>query len=134
MNKSAQDFYFLFSNHKFKKVTDVLQDGFSGMYVVLKIIKDAERELSAGDISDIFGVTTARTAVVLTTLEKKEYIIKSKSANDARKTIVKITPKGNKVLEERKDELFVAINAFLSKLNANEIDNLYKIIEKLLDE
>ncbi len=133
MGKTAEDFYQLFSNHKFKKVADTLQDGFSGMYVVLKIIQDAEKELSAGDISDIFGVTTARTAVVLTTLEKKEYIIKSKSENDARKTIVKITEKGNIALETRKNELFFAINAFLNKLSEEEKNNLYKIVEKLLN-
>lgn len=132
MRRTAEDFYMLFSNHKFKKVTDTLQDGFSGMYVVLKIIEDAPNELSAGDISQIFGVTTARTAVVLTTLEKKEYIIKSKSENDARKTIVKITEKGKKTLNERKDELFTDINTFLNKLDDIDIDNLYKIISKLL--
>lgn len=133
MNKTAQDFYLLFSSHKFKKVNDCLQDGFSGMYVVLKIIEDAEQELSAGDISEIFGVSTARTAVVLTTLEKREYIKKSKSDLDARKTIVKITEKGSKILNERKEELFFTINQFLSKLSEEETNNLYKIIEKILE-
>lgn len=134
MRQTAQNFYLLFSNHKFRKVTDVLSDGVSGMCVVLKILSDAQKELSAGDISDIFGVSTARTAVILNTLEKKGLISKSKSEEDARKTIVSITDEGRKTLEERKKILFFEIDKFLGKLDERETQELYNILQKLLKE
>ncbi len=132
MSTTAQDFYTLFCNHKFRKISEIIQEGFSGMYYVLKLLADAKRELTAGDISESFGVTTARTAVILNTLEKKEYIEKSKSKNDGRQTIVKITQKGISVLKERKKKLFETINTYLSKLKPTEIDDLYGIIKTLL--
>lgn len=132
MRLSANDFYLLFSNHKFKKVTETLQDGFTGMYFVLRILEDAENELSAGDIAEAFNVTTARTAVILATLEKKGFITKTKSSQDARRTIVKITDAGKSALEERKEKVFVAVDGFLSKLTKGEVKDFYKILQKLL--
>lgn len=132
MKLSAKEFYLLFTNHKFKKVTETLQDGLSGMYFVLRILSDAENELSAGDIAAAFNVTTARTAVILSTLEKKGFITKSKSSQDARRTIVKITEDGKAALEERKNKLFVEVDSFLSKLTKGEVKEFYKILQKLL--
>lgn len=131
MKPTTQDFYLLFCNHNFKKVSEIIQDGFSGMYFVLRIISDAKRELSAGDISDAFQVTTARTAVILSTLEKKRFISKSKSKDDARKTIVKLTESGKFALENRKNQIFDAINSIFSKLNEEELKSFYTILEKL---
>lgn len=132
MAKTANDFYLLFCNNEFKKVTETINDGFSGMYFVLKILSDTSKEFSAGDISETFQVSTARTAVILKTLEGKGYIIKSKSKNDARKTIVKITDKGTEILNERISVLLSKINGYLSKLNDYECENFYEILKKLL--
>lgn len=129
---TAQDFYELFSSHKFKKVSETIQDGFFGMYFVLKILTESVDGLSAGDIAKTFGVTSARTAVILTTLEKKGYITRQKARDDARKTIVKITNLGEIVLIERKKKLFSVLEEFLSKLNEEEARSFYSILEKLL--
>lgn len=132
MELDAEQFYLLFCKHNLKKVTDAIQDEFSGMYFVLKILQDANRELSAGDISQLFKATTARTAVVLNVLEKKGYLTKVKSTQDARRTIVNITNLGKQVLEERKVKLFGALNQLLAKLTKNEIQSFYGILKKLL--
>lgn len=132
MDLTAKDFYLLFCNHKFKKVTETIQDGFSGMYFVLRILSDAPNGLSAGEISKMFNVSTARTAVILATLKKKGYIVKSKCSLDARKTIVRITEKGTNVINERKEKLFNSIDNFLEKLTHEEKQNFYSTLEKLL--
>lgn len=132
MTPNIQDFYLLFCNHNFKNIVDTIQDGFCGMFFVLKIVLDANKELSAGDISQMFNVTTARTAVVLSALEKKGYITKQKSTTDARKTIVNITELGKQILEERKTKLFATLEGFLSKLSQNELQSFYGILKKLL--
>lgn len=133
MKPTAQDIYSLLSNQKFKKVTEIFQDGLTGMFVVLKILDEANKELSAGDISETFGVSTARTAVILATLEKKGFVIKTKSELDARKTIVKLTTNGLTALNERKCKIITTIESFMSKLNDNEVNNLYQILNKLAD-
>lgn len=132
MGLNSQDFYLLFSSGKFRKVSEIVQDGFSGMYYVLKILADAKSELSAGNISETFGVSTARTAVILNTLEKKGYIVKSKSKVDARKTIVKLTKSGETILNERKKIILNFIDEFLQKLDDSEKSDFYKLLIKLI--
>lgn len=132
MKPTSQDFYLLFCNSKVRRVAETIQDGFSGMFVVLRILAEADKELSAGDISHTLSVTTARTAVILLTLKKKGYIVKSKSSLDARKTSVKITQKGIDALSQRKERVFESIDKFLSKLDDSEITEFFQITQKLL--
>lgn len=132
MRPTAQDIYFLIGDYRFKKVTEILHDGTTGMYVVLKILDD-NKELSAGDVSEALGVTTARTAVILKTLEKKGLVKKTKSETDARKTIVKITNAGLLSLNERKQKIIGTIENYMSVLNDNDAKNFYDILQKLLN-
>lgn len=132
MSIEAQDFYKLFSNLEFKKISQIIQDGYSGMYYVLKILDESGGRVCAGDISKAFKVTTARTASVLKTLEKKEYIAREKGEDDARKTIVIITKKGIEALEKRKIEINKAIDEFLNKLEEDEVSKFYDILKKIL--
>ncbi len=132
MVPTAEQIYDKMCCHSFKKINELFQDGFSGMYVVLKIIYDSNTELSVGDISEIFKVTTARTAVILSTLEKKGLILKLKSEFDARKTIVKITEKGIKELLNRKTKILEMINCILLKFSDEDKETLYNLICKIL--
>lgn len=134
MDIEAQDFYALFCDNKFKQISNVLQDGFSGIYLVLKLLHENKSALSAGDISASLGVSTARTAVALATLEKKGFIKKSKFHLDARKTMVELTQNGQLALLERKNELFDIMKKFLNKLDRDEKVCFYNIIKKLLSD
>lgn len=133
MRPTEQDIYHLITNQKLKKIAEIFHEGISGMYVVLKILDEQKKELSAGDISEILEVTTARTAVILSTLCKKGLIIKTKSKLDARKTIVKITDMGLLVLKERKQKIFDTIKKIMSRLNDDDIENFCTIMQKLSD-
>lgn len=134
MKPIVDDFYSLCCKHKFKNVTEIIQEGFSGMYFVLRLLSAKPTGLLAGDISSAFGVTTARTAVILSTLEAKGYIIKAKSSTDARRTLVTITDEGKIALNERENKIFVAIDTILQKLNERETVEFYHILQKLLDD
>lgn len=134
MKLSANDFYLLFENHKFRAATEIMHDGLSGMFFVLKVISDVHADMSAGDVAEILNVTTARTAVVLSTLEKKGFITKFKSNEDARRTIVRITEEGAIALEKRRVQLFGMVDQLLGKLSKGEIKDLYKILQKLLTD
>lgn len=131
MTLTAQELYSTICDQKVKKAIEFIQDGFYGMYFVLKILFSAQRELTAGDIAESFGVTTARTAVMLKTLETKGYITKSKSKDDARKTIVRLTNSGAVALRERKERLFAVIDGLMMKLDDAEKEQLFHILRKL---
>lgn len=129
----SEDFYTLVCGNKFKKISDTIQDGQGGMYYVLKILSESASELTSGEISEKFQVSTARTAVMLSTLEKKGYIQKAKAKDDGRKTIVKITPLGNTALNDRMGKILEVFDEYLKKLNMLERENLYSLLNKLLE-
>lgn len=133
MELTAEDFYLLFCNRKFKKVIEPLADDLTGMYFVLRILQDNKNELLAGDISSFFGVSTARTAVVLKTLSRKGYVKTFKSILDRRKTIVRITEKGIAVLNARTSKIIEKINEPLSKLSEEEKISFYQVLSKILN-
>ncbi|MCD7729367.1 MAG: winged helix DNA-binding protein [Clostridia bacterium] len=84
-------YYQSLGNVKLKRVSDVLNDNLRGTYVILRVIKNSDRQVVAGDISKRLGISTARVAVALNMLDQKGYIKKEHSNNDARKTNVTIT-------------------------------------------
>ena len=132
MRPTARDFCELICKCNSRKFTDFLQDGFSGMFVVLKYIKETKGEISAGDISQNFCVSTARTAVILSNLEKKGYITKTKSPVDARKTLVQLTHQGNQAILKREEDIISMVDSLLDKLSEQEAQNFYNIIKKII--
>lgn len=115
-----------------KHLTSFLDEWTKGLYVILRMIKNSENEVVAGDISSALNVSTARVAVALATLDAKKWIKKHKSAKDARKTVVELTDLGNKVLREREEELIEIIKEFLEKLDDEEVIQLLNIIKKTI--
>lgn len=132
MKLDGEDFYNLCSNNNFREIVEKIEDGYSGMFYILKILSEAKEELTAGDVTNKFGTSTARTAVALTNLEKKGYITRTKSESDQRQTIVKITGDGLIALNSRKNELFSNIHRYLEKLSTKEQKQLYQILQKLI--
>ncbi len=136
MELYARDFYQLFCqcNNNIKKVNENIRDGYCGMYFVLRILDEAKTGLTAGDISARIGTTTARTAAILSNLENKGLLSRQKAADDARKTIVTITPRGEKILQKRKAKLFAEMESFLGVLDTAEKSQFYHILKKLLNQ
>lgn len=132
--KTSLEFYSLFCDKRFRKVSDLIQDGFKGLFFVLKVLETNDNEVTAGDISLKIGVSTARTAVILNTLESKGYITKGKSNSDARKTIVKLTNEGLIALNKRKSEVIASIDDFLLTLDEEDREQLYLLLHKVLKD
>ncbi len=119
------------NNDNFKKIFSLLEDGYKGLFVILKVINSQHNEVIAGDISKKLNISTARVAVALNTLEKKQYIIKRKSDNDLRKTVVELTPLGEAALLEREKKIQEVIESILECLNIEEQQQLFNILKKI---
>ncbi len=115
-----------------KKLTCFLEEWTKGLFVILRVIEKANSEVTAGDLASTLGVSTARIAVALKTLEVKKWIKKCKAQDDARKTIVILTNIGEKVLKEKEVELVKIISSFLEKLSDEEVLQLTEIIKKII--
>lgn len=115
----------------FRTLTSSLEDGSKGIYIVLKIIANMNKEVIASDIADALGVSIARITVALKTLESKKLIVKTKSLKDKRKTIVSITDLGYKELRERNKKLISIVHSLLNKLTIEESEQLLNISKKI---
>lgn len=132
MQKDAEQFYALLSGVKSKKIKPLFSDGCTGMYAVLKIVNDADGCATAGEIARRLDVSTARVAVLLTTLQKKSWIRKEKSPSDSRKTLVFLTQEGAVALKKRKSEILELIDRLFSVLEESERASFYSTLQKLL--
>lgn len=102
-----------------------------GLWIILHYISVSTGEVCAGDISKEFNVSTARTAVVLKTLAKKEYIETSVSDSDRRRVVVKITEKGRSVIQKAQDELIEFMKLLLDKVGEDDIKEFIRIVAKI---
>ena len=73
-----------------------------GIGKVLGFISCANREVSAGEISDFMEVSTARVAVLLKKMSDKGLIVKHSDPKDARRVLVSITDEGRTLLKEKR--------------------------------
>ena len=70
-----------------------------GEMFVLNFLYDHKNlEITPGDITSKYGVTSARTAKILNQLEEKEYVQRKKSNLDGRKYIIRWTSLGEKYI------------------------------------
>lgn len=59
---------------------------------------------TAGELSALLGVSTARIAATLKSLEKKEIICRCRDPKDRRRVLVYLTPRGQSAAEQRFDQ------------------------------
>lgn len=72
----------------------------AGIGAVLRLLYKSSDTVTAGKISDVLMVSTARVAVLLKKMAAKGLITKERSPIDARITVVKLTKYGAETVEE----------------------------------
>ena len=117
-------------NAKPRKAPENLDNGLKGAIIILKILNDNEC-LSAGELSKILDVSTARVAVAINNLVVKGYVKKSKDKIDARKTLVTITDLGKKELARRENLIREHLIEKLKNLTEQDLLSLINIINKI---
>ncbi|MGN1235229.1 MAG: MarR family winged helix-turn-helix transcriptional regulator [Christensenellaceae bacterium] len=115
-----------------RNLLELVDDGYKGMFVLLRIVQESERSVTAGELAKRMCVTTARIARALNTLEKKEYIRRESDESDARKVVIRLTSLGEEALKERKSAIAEMIEPMFNNLTEAEADALFSLLEKLL--
>lgn len=133
MNKELSNISIIeqLNNDNYKQILNILEEGYKGLFVILKVIKHYPGEVIAGDISAKLNISTARVAVALNTLESKGYVVKHKGNSDKRKTVVELTTLGNEVLEARENKVQSFIDNILGCLTIEERKQLINILKKI---
>ncbi|AIZ57306.1 transcriptional regulator SlyA [Candidatus Methanoplasma termitum] len=110
-----------------------IPDSIQGETFVLIFIKERHGKIIPSDISDAIGVSSARVATALNSLENKGLITRRIDSDDRRKIIVELTPEGMKLAEERKKAHTERIGAMLALLGEEDSAELVRIVGRLSD-
>lgn len=131
MEISAMQIYELFMKINLKELINIILSSFSGVFLLLKILRNKRKAMAAGELSSKMKVSSARMAAMLNNLSQKGYIKKEKTEDDGRKTIVTITKDGQNALAKREGKVVGLIDKLLKKLSSKDIKNLLDICKKL---
>lgn len=123
--------YELFMKINLKELINIILSGFSGVFLLLKILRNKRKAMAAGELSSKMKVSSARMAAMLNNLSQKGYIKKEKTEDDGRKTFVTITKDGQNALAKREGKVVGLIDKLLKKLSSKDIKNLLDICKKL---
>lgn len=117
---------------KWRNLVDFIEEGYKGMFVILRIVKDSGKPVIAGDLAKIMNVSTARIARALNTLERKGYVERRCFENDARKVVIVLTELGAAALSERENRVSNMLTPMLNRLTESEVKSLFGLLGKVL--
>ncbi len=118
----------------FRSGTNGSADFLQGECRLLTLLRlEPEKTLQPGELSKRLGVSTARVASTLKTLEAKGYIIRETSPADKRKVYVSITDEGIRYIEEKREAVCSFFDSIFSGLDENECGEFIRLVKKLSD-
>ena len=112
----------------------IVNDSNAGIGFALKLLLSASgNQLSAGELSDAMGVSTARVAVLLKKMDKKGLIVKQEDKSDARVTIVKLSEEGNRIATEMKENMLRHIANVIEKVGEEKFLQFIALSNEIKD-
>ncbi|MDR1954767.1 MAG: MarR family transcriptional regulator [Candidatus Methanoplasma sp.] len=105
-----------------------IRDDFRGEFFILQCIRERQGKTDPSHIRDTIGVSSARVATILNSLESKGLITREIDVDDRRKIIVTLTQKGADQVEVWRKEQTERIKDFLMLLGEEDAKELVRIL------
>ncbi len=105
-----------------------VQEGTGAVLCMLLLSKEP---VTAGRISEVLTISTARVAVLLKKMEAKKLIIREKNSMDARITIVKLSAYGNEKAKEIQREMYQQMGKVLDTIGEKRIMEFIDIANQI---
>ena len=107
---------------------ETIQRGFG---FILNYLEQADREVNAGDLSKKMNVSTARIAALLKRMEQNGLIMRHASQEDARRTVVTITPAGTALVDEMREQTLQKIELLLNQISRDDLETYIQISRQI---
>ncbi len=122
-----------------REICDCSPEGFfrqidksrQGIDFTLAFLVKADGRVTSGTIARELNVSTARIAVILNKMEKNKLVIRRTSAEDARRTIVEITPEGIARAEELREQSLEKLDLLLDRVGVEDLREFIRISQKI---
>ena len=102
-----------------------------GAGAVLRYLHESPDNVTAGNISEFMHVSTARVAVLIKKMSAQGLVTKEGDANDARITIVRITPKGEEKIRQIHDDIYSQVSNVIDQVGVDRIMDYISISNKI---
>lgn len=109
----------------------LLNEAQMGAGAVIRYLREAEGEVSAGNIADFMGVSTARVAVLLRKMAAKGLIVKETSPTDGRVTIVRLSEAGEKTAEAMKENICHRVGQIIDRLGMERMEDFLESVREI---
>ena len=110
-----------------KKINESMQ----GETMALYHIAYHGRHIIPSEISDVTGISCARIAATLNSLEKKGYITRQIDQSDRRRILITLTEKGKQQEQESRRELIETIEKMLMQLGEHDAREYIRLTHKI---
>lgn len=112
----------------------IVNDSNAGIGYVLKLLlSEEDHQLSAGQLSEAMGVSTARVAVLLKKMENKGLIEKKEDEADARVTLVKLSEEGKRIAALMKENMLRHIASVINKVGEEKFLQFVALLHEIKD-
>lgn len=130
-NEKISELVRRFEKSRPKNLMKHLDETSAGIGCVLKYLDEAGRAVSAGEISEASKVSTARIAVILQKMQKKDLIIKLSDPKDARKTMISLSENGKNEVKRRKEEFTACFSHIVECIGEERFEEFITISEEI---
>ena len=112
----------------------IVNDSNAGIGYALKLLlSEDSHQLSAGQLSEAMGVSTARVAVLLKKMENKGLIEKKEDEADARVTLVKLSEEGQRVAALMKENMLRHVANVIDKVGEEKFLQFIALSNEIKD-
>lgn len=118
------------SLHNFHKENQIYMTLKGEIFVLLSLEHRGGTALP-GELAEDTGVSTARIAAILKSVEKKGLLKREIDINDRRKVLVTLTPEGTAFALSKKQELFEYWKKLMDTLGEDDVQNAIRILKKI---
>ena len=116
-----------------ERVYKKLNDTAVGISAALRILFEQGGSITSGRLGELLGVSTARVAVLLKSMESKGLITKEKNVLDARVTVVNLTAFGNETIHNMREELYKQINRVIDHVGFERLLEFFAITREIAE-
>lgn len=103
-----------------------------GWHQVLNYLSiNSDHEVIASDIAHGLGVTSARIAVLLHKLETQNLISRTSCADDGRKSVISLTPKGEHILASIRASMVRQMEQLLDDVGLDNLRLYFSILKQI---
>lgn len=117
------------------KPPDVFSRKFSddnaGTGCMMKYLYDAERPVSAGEISRFMNVSTARVSVLIKKMREKNFITCENSSEDARRLIISLSEAGGAECYKRQERMIEIFSSIIDRIGTEHMEEFILISDEI---